>query len=529
MYITIAIVTIVVFGISFLKQITSVTEGFLLALILALAAFHIYSYNTDAEDAYIAYRYAHYFANGDGLVFNPGERVEGYSDFLWVVLLGCIHKITTISLPLLARGLGFLFTIVSIIYTYFIAEKLTGNNKKLSLFAVLLLSCSGCFIAYATSGLESPLFSLLLIGVINMVMTEKWFLAGIVIAFATMTRPEGIVMAVPLFLYVVTKNTVSIRQKMACLIKSLGGALILLLPWTAWRLGYYGYLIPNPMAAKQGMDKVFQLQQGLNYFTGHWLRVNIPLFVGIIVLFLLNIKRWRTGILLVSIVFIYSILYIVIGGDWMPAYRFYSPFYPAMVLIIVLFLNNYQSLMTSFIQTIVTVFIFQVSYIFMLNSSFNDSLMKPAIDVWREQVKGLGEIGKWFKNSLPANTVVATFPNGAFSFYNELYTIDVAGLTDEHIARHGFRFPQGMAGHIAHDDNYVLSRNPDIIAVMYGQGFEGAPGNHVPEPFTQYYDAVSFQFLEGTNKCGNYVNLLINKNRTKEFIQLLSKQNIVHV
>src|SRR5207249_3174984 len=37
------------------------------------------------DDAFITFRYAHNLLNGHGMVFNPGERVEGYTNFLWVL------------------------------------------------------------------------------------------------------------------------------------------------------------------------------------------------------------------------------------------------------------------------------------------------------------------------------------------------------------------------------------------------------------------------------------------------------------
>ena len=37
------------------------------------------------DDAFISYRYAENFVHGLGPVFNPGERVEGYSNFLWTL------------------------------------------------------------------------------------------------------------------------------------------------------------------------------------------------------------------------------------------------------------------------------------------------------------------------------------------------------------------------------------------------------------------------------------------------------------
>ena len=37
------------------------------------------------DDAFISFRCADHLVRGLGLVFNPGERVEGYTNFLWAV------------------------------------------------------------------------------------------------------------------------------------------------------------------------------------------------------------------------------------------------------------------------------------------------------------------------------------------------------------------------------------------------------------------------------------------------------------
>jgi len=39
------------------------------------------------DDAFISFRYARHLAEGQGLVWNPEERVEGYTNFLWVLVL----------------------------------------------------------------------------------------------------------------------------------------------------------------------------------------------------------------------------------------------------------------------------------------------------------------------------------------------------------------------------------------------------------------------------------------------------------
>ena len=39
------------------------------------------------DDAFISFCYARNLLEGHGLVYNPGEYVEGYSNFLWVLEL----------------------------------------------------------------------------------------------------------------------------------------------------------------------------------------------------------------------------------------------------------------------------------------------------------------------------------------------------------------------------------------------------------------------------------------------------------
>jgi hypothetical protein len=40
-----------------------------------------------SDDAFISFRYAAHLLRGDGLVYNVGERVEGYTNLLWTLLL----------------------------------------------------------------------------------------------------------------------------------------------------------------------------------------------------------------------------------------------------------------------------------------------------------------------------------------------------------------------------------------------------------------------------------------------------------
>src|SRR5262245_38480236 len=68
----------------------------LLGVALLLAALlHTWRFRHHlTDDAFISFRYLANFFAGHGLVYNPGERVWGYTNFLWTVLLA----------PLVAAG-----------------------------------------------------------------------------------------------------------------------------------------------------------------------------------------------------------------------------------------------------------------------------------------------------------------------------------------------------------------------------------------------------------------------------------------
>src|SRR6185503_3325889 len=62
-------------------------------LVVALAIAHIVRLAFVCDDAFISFRYAGHFASGHGIVFNLGERVEGYTNFLWVVVCAALYRI----------------------------------------------------------------------------------------------------------------------------------------------------------------------------------------------------------------------------------------------------------------------------------------------------------------------------------------------------------------------------------------------------------------------------------------------------
>lgn len=117
----------------------------LAVLIAAGAQFLFLDWTSD--DAYISFRYAENLSGGRGLVFNAGEKVEGYSNFLWVVLLAA-GNFLGLAPVWTAKALGFL-SVVYLIFALYYAAGLFCLSRAVRALCVLMLSLTaGCHVGH---------------------------------------------------------------------------------------------------------------------------------------------------------------------------------------------------------------------------------------------------------------------------------------------------------------------------------------------------------------------------------------------
>jgi hypothetical protein len=246
---------------------------------------------------------------------------------------------------------------------------------------------------------------------------------------------------------------------------------------------------------------------------------------------LANLQRFVRP--LAAFLMIFVIYVVLVGGDWMPAWRFLSPVVPLASALLVFALCHVRNVGTALdARTRAAATAFAIACGVSVAASLSNANMIPGVRVWHEEVDGLCKIGSWLNRTLPHDTLVAAHANGPFSYYSQLPTIDLLGLTDEHIAWYGHRLPEGVPGHIAYDFAYVVSRRPAIVAFLGGQGFELAPGrrsSYTLAELTPYYELVSFRFSGSKNPLGEYVNFLVLKSEAKRITGLLSADSDVTV
>ena len=118
------------------------------------------------DDAFISFRYVRNLLEGHGLVFNPGERVEGYSNFLWVLELAAIWRALGVAPEDAAPWLSVAFTAGTIgALAWWVYRLPSLRNRGLVGWMALGLVCSSATFAVWTSGggLETRQFTFFIV------------------------------------------------------------------------------------------------------------------------------------------------------------------------------------------------------------------------------------------------------------------------------------------------------------------------------------------------------------------------------
>jgi len=381
--------------------------------------------------------------------------------------------------------------------------------------------------------METTVFALLATLIALAVMSEHWLWAGLLIGIAAMTRPDGILFLLLAAFYTLFGHS-AMRQRFSALLRVSIPVVSLLGPFTLWRVHYYGHLISNAVKAKEGMPLFDQVVLGIIYVLG-FVAANWP--VVLLAAGVVEYSRRRKSASpwpqaraesagpLEWFLLAYIVYVVLVGGDWMPAWRFLAPVVPLASALLVAELCARAPRLQAARRSAAGLAVAAFGLLFA--ASFADSNLLPAVTKMNAEVAGLSEIGQWFRRTLPPDTLVAAFDNGALSYYSQLPTIDMLGLTDEHIARSGLRGPAGLQGHLAYDYVYVAERRPAIVAFLGtsppGQGFEAAPGpGSVADPLTPFYEPVSFWFRESRNPLGQYANILLLKSERTQIASWLA-------
>jgi len=283
--------------------------GFVLLIVALLSSAWV------CDDAFITFRTVKRFWEGDGLTWNPGERVQAYTHPLWMLLMLVLAGVTK----------EFFFTSIalSFVLTLGFAIALVWMLRARPLLAALVpvvLVASRAFIDFSVSGLENPLQSVLLLALIASVLSSREGLATLAVSALFLTRADSVLIAAPLWL------AMQWGKRPTWWAVTLGAS-----PAVAWELfsyAYYGAWVPNTAIAKLNLEVGWGtlLSSGVRYLGDSFTRDPVTLVVMIAALSFAFRRGDRLARAL-ALGAVLSLLYVIrIGGDFMSGRFLVAPF-----------------------------------------------------------------------------------------------------------------------------------------------------------------------------------------------------------
>lgn len=467
------------------KRINLILALLGLALFLAMA---IHFINHAPDDIWISLRYAQHLAQGQGLTFNAAERVEGFSNFLWVMLLSIfVPFFSKAGMTLLAKLIGIAgglmagLALARTAYKYPLAKG-AENLWGLTVFAYGL----NLFAAFwAASGMETGFYLLLIAGAVWMYSAfsarrslPTAIASSLLFLGLALMRPEGIIffLAAAISEIFIAWRERHKPERMVYL--WLAMTLLFYGLFYLWRFSYFGQWLPNSFYAKAlGGSK--QYGMGLRY-----LLLNLPaLFWSNPVLMLLLILpfiNWRGanqsviflgGCLLGQLAFTW-----LAGGDWMEAGRFVVPVMPAVALLLPAAVCEARHRLGFQAPSLSRAARYLLAVLIVgciILHLYQSKQVRQDVSGWRSYEGAYFfkpdhfAVAQYLKQNARSDDLIALGESGLIPYLTELPILDMFGLMDKYLARlPGVRNDK-------FDPDYVFQRQPKYI-VLGGCRFWGA-------------------------------------------------------
>jgi len=476
------------------------------ALFLAYAAAFIWRSSFDVfgeryfslfDDAMISMRYAHNLADGHGLVWNPGERVEGVTNPLWAAYMALVHKlpVPASKISLIIQITGAFLLALNLWMVRKIATAISGEKSLATVLAVLFTAFYYPLIYWSVMGMEVGLL-LVLMGFVVWKLLEAMeserfpWLVYLILGFATLVRID---IAVPLLAVTLFFAYGDKQDRMRHIFWGAAMIAVFIGGQTLVRYLYYGELFPNTYYLKMvGYPMHLRIMRGLTVFLHFIWRSNI---IFIAFPFIALSGSWtRKQRLLVWLIASQASYAIYVGGDswehWGGSNRFVSIVMP---LFFVLFAHALVNVAKSVRELTISSktappaarslarHVLPVAVVLSLLQFNGHALDELFLLVQPNQVtlnKELAQRAEIIKEFTTEDATLGVTLAGVMPYFAERPGIDMLGKCDSFIAHQDSKLPTGIwdfmqfvPGHTKWDMDHTFGeKKPDVITHAWGGG-----------------------------------------------------------
>ncbi len=447
------------------------------------------------DDAMISMRYAWKFSHGYGLVWNPGEYVQGYSNLLMTLLMSISTLLFSKTNAVLSIQISGIFFMLAVAY---FNMRIAGHifqfaDYRRAFIKVLsfLFGLSYYPLAYwSLMGMETGLFSVLLL--LSVLFALRFtqsrnikFLAltSVSLGFAFLTRNESIIPAFFIWLYVVWKTIQQEKDyRYFRFLLPVGLYSLFVFGQLSFQYFYYGEALPNTYILKlTGMSLLLRIRYGVVFIEPFFRETGIVLIASVLsVLAFVNFFR-SEKMLIFSLVWSMIFYQIYIGGDAWDYWRITSPIMPlAMILYVEIIMSIINRLF--FRLSAVANLLFDINYVevfaklvmlflllggvFVVNFRFLPEILLKSKPYQTDSNKVNVNTAAVLNDILADNATIGVIWAGAIPYYIDNRVVDFLGKSDRYIANLPPRVSGywSRPGHNKYDLNYsIIHLRPTYI------------------------------------------------------------------
>ncbi len=483
-------------------------DRFWLAAGILVLALHVISFQFfEIDDAYISFRYARNLLDGHGLVFNPGDPVEGYSNLLWV-LISALGMALGIDPLLWARTISFCAAVGIVILTPAMVRRLDPQAGWVAGAGAVLVACWGPLACWSLAGLETVFCAFLMLLAWQAALTGRSLTVGVVSWLLALTRPDGLALGAACVLWLLLPGGESASQPgddstslsagnnrsrpWRCWV----GPTVFLLGIVAhflWQYATYGEWLPNTYYAKTG-DLLGQLRTGLPYAADFLRSYAAPwIVVGLWATWVTggNALRSPTMGRTLAVCGLWFLYTLAIGGDMLGMFRFFVPILPLLAAAGTALLSRaLKTDPTKASRLLAGGIVVLLAFMTLLPSAIGKERRLITAHMSSSNLGGWKLVGDALASHLPASTTIALGPAGYIPYKTGFVTYDLLGVTDRHIAHQKMAFTQGYAGHEKHDGTYIIGHRPDYL-LLGNVDVTDQPRRSLIPPFAREVDILT--------------------------------------
>ena len=423
------------------------------------------------DDAYISLRYAENWAHGQGLVFNPGERVEGFSNFLYVAceaaLICCgLRSDSAASLP---SGVA-QAAIAALIYRLLRRQGVRWQAG--AAVAACLIALEPSLLAWSRAGLEGPVYTLFVLAALHFALVSRPTPGSVTAAMTAAvlgaaTRPEGVLL-IPLTALTVARVPSARRKAVRA---GCCAAAVCAAGFVA-RRAYYGQWLPNTYYAKLDGSSLAVISRGAQYVGLAFALVLPAVLLSLASLWLLRpgapgarAAPWLCVVLAWLLLLAAGVVWE--GGDYFGMHRFMTPLFALLGLSALgpwLCAEHTQPRSrcsrAALGATMAAMLLGWLAAVDLpLPHASNWQVLAAELDRGRLWVAA----GEVLRRRSPPDAVIGALAIGGIGERSRRVIVDGLGLIDARIAHLPIELGRGVPGHEKFDVDAFFARRPDAI------------------------------------------------------------------